>query len=97
ARVGRTAREGQVLAPAMRARGVFPDVAVKMTEVGESTGSLQEMLASVAEFYDEEVETTLDRFITLVEPILLIVMGLVIAALLLALYLPLFELSSVVH
>ena len=95
--VGQSVREGQGLAATMRARGVFPDVAVKMTEVGESTGSLQEMLASVAEFYDEEVETTLDRFITLVEPILLIVMGLVIAALLLALYLPLFELSSVVH
>ena len=95
--IGQSVREGQALAATMRARGVFPDVAVKMTEVGESTGSLQEMLASVAEFYDEEVETTLDRFITLVEPILLIVMGLVIAALLLALYLPLFELSSVVH
>jgi type IV pilus assembly protein PilC len=95
--VGQSVREGQSLAATMRTRGVFPDVAVKMTEVGESTGSLQEMLASVAEFYDEEVETTLDRFITLVEPILLIVMGLVIAALLLALYLPLFELSSVIH
>ena len=95
--VGRAVREGQGLAASMRARGTFPDVAVKMTEVGESTGSLQEMLASVAEFYDEEVATTLDRFITLVEPVLLIIMGLVIAALLLALYLPLFELSAVVR
>ena len=95
--IGRAVREGQGLAESMRARGAFPDVAVKMTEVGESTGSLQEMLASVAEFYDEEVATTLDRFITLVEPVLLIVMGLVIAALLLALYLPLFELSAVVR
>jgi type IV pilus assembly protein PilC len=94
--IGQSVREGQSLAATMRSRGTFPDVAVKMTEVGESTGSLQEMLASVAEFYDEEVETTLDRFVTLVEPVLLIVMGLVIAALLLALYLPLFELSSVV-
>jgi type IV pilus assembly protein PilC len=89
-------REGQGLAATMRATGTFPDVAVKMTEVGESTGALQEMLTSVAEFYDEEVETTLSRFITLIEPVLLIVMGLIIAALLLALYLPLFELSSVV-
>jgi type IV pilus assembly protein PilC len=93
----RAVREGQSLAAGMRASGSFPDVAVKMTEVGESTGSLQEMLASVAEFYDEEVTTTLDRFVTLVEPVLLIVMGLVIAALLLALYLPLFELSAVVR
>jgi type IV pilus assembly protein PilC len=94
--VAQAVREGQGMAATMRARGVFPDVAVKMTEVGESTGALQEMLTSVAEFYDEEVETTLGRFVTLIEPLLLIVMGLVIAALLLALYLPLFELSSVV-
>jgi type IV pilus assembly protein PilC len=53
------------------------------------------MLNSLADFYDEEVDTTLSRFVTLVEPILLVTMGLVIAALLLALYMPLFQLSSV--
>ena len=47
---------------------MFPDVAVKMVEVGESTGALQEMLNSLAEFYDEEIETEVARFITLVEP-----------------------------
>jgi type IV pilus assembly protein PilC len=89
-------REGQGLSATMRDRGVFPDVAVKMTEVGESTGSLQDMLNSLADFYDEELETSLERFVTLVEPVLLILLGIVIAALLLALYLPLFQLSSVV-
>ena len=89
-------REGQSLADTMRVRSVFPDVAIKMTEVGEATGALQDMLSSLAEFYDEEVETKLDRFVTLVEPVLLITMGIVIAGLLLALYLPLFQLSSVV-
>jgi type IV pilus assembly protein PilC len=89
-------REGQGLSATMRDRGVFPDVAVKMTEVGESTGSLQEMLNSLADFYDEDLETSLERFVTLVEPVLLILLGVVIAALLLALYLPLFQLSSVV-
>jgi type IV pilus assembly protein PilC len=89
-------REGQGLAPTMRVRGVFPDVAVKMTEVGEATGALQDMLNSVAEFYDEEIETNMDRFVTLVEPVLLITMGLVIAGLLLSLYLPLFQLTSVI-
>ncbi len=89
-------REGQSLADTMRVRTVFPDVAIKMTEVGEATGALQDMLTSLAEFYDEEVETKLDRFVTLVEPVLLITMGIVIAGLLLALYLPLFQLSSVV-
>ena len=78
-----------------RSRGVFPDVAVKMVEVGESTGALQEMLNSLAEFYDEEIETEVGRFITIIEPALLIFMGIIIAGVVLALYMPLFELSSV--
>ena len=76
--------------------GVFPDVAVKMVEVGESTGALQEMLNSLADFYDEEIETEVARFITLIEPVMLVIMGVVIAVVVLALYMPLFELSSVV-
>jgi type IV pilus assembly protein PilC len=92
---GHQVREGSSLAGAMLERRAFPDVAIKMVEVGESTGALQDMLNSLADFYDEEIETTLGRFVTLVEPILLVTMGLVIAALLLALYMPLFQLSSV--
>jgi type IV pilus assembly protein PilC len=88
-------REGESFAAALDARHVFPEVAVKMAEVGESTGALQEMLNTVADFYDEEISTTMDRFVTLVEPVLLIIMGLVIAGLVLALYMPLFQLSSV--
>jgi type IV pilus assembly protein PilC len=93
---GRRVREGQSLAAAMLARGVFPDVAVKMVEVGESTGALQEMLNSLAEFYDEEIETEVSRFVTLIEPLILVIMGVVIALVVLSLYMPLFELSSVV-
>jgi type IV pilus assembly protein PilC len=93
--VGRQVREGESFARALLTRGVFPDVAVKMVEVGEQTGALQEMLNSLAEFYDEEIETEVSRFITLIEPALLIVMGVVIAVVVLALYLPLFELTSV--
>jgi type IV pilus assembly protein PilC len=94
--VGRRVREGESFAASMADRGVFPDVAVKMAEVGEATGALQEMLNSLADFYDEEIETDLGRFVTLVEPILLVIMGFVIAGLLLALYMPLFDLSRVV-
>jgi type IV pilus assembly protein PilC len=75
---------------------VFPDVAVKMVEVGESTGALQDMLNSLAEFYDEEIETDVDRVTRLIEPVLLVVMGAVIALVVLAMYMPLFDLSSVV-
>jgi len=91
---GQQVREGRALATAMQDSGAFPDVSIKMVEVGESTGALQEMLNSLADFYDEEIDTNLGRFVTLVEPILLVMMGLVIAGLLLALYLPLFNLSS---
>jgi len=87
-------QEGQSFAVALAERGIFPDVAVKMVEVGESTGALQEMLNSLADFYDEEIETEVDRFIKLIEPALLVIMGMVIAAVVLALYMPLFELSS---
>jgi type IV pilus assembly protein PilC len=89
-------QEGQGFAAALRERAIFPDVAIKMVEVGESTGALQEMLNSLAEFYDEDIETEVSRFITLVEPVLLVFMGIIIAVIVLALYMPLFELTSVV-
>jgi type IV pilus assembly protein PilC len=94
--VRRRVQEGQSFAGALRARMVFPDVAVKMVEVGESTGALQDMLSSLAEFYDEEVETEVERVTKLIEPAMLVFMGIIIAAVVLALYLPLFELTSVV-
>jgi len=89
-------REGQGLAASLAARAVVPDVALKMVEVGESTGSLQDMLTSLADFYDEEVETSVSRFVALIEPALLVIMGIVIAGLVLSLYMPLFRLTSVV-
>lgn len=72
-------REGVSFSSALEARRVFPEVAVKMAEVGESTGALQDMLNTVADFYDEEISTSMERFVTLVEPVLLVMMGIVIA------------------
>ncbi len=95
--VSQEVREGQALSTSMASRAVFPSVAVKMVEVGESTGALQEMLNSVADFFDEEIETTLSRFMTLIEPLLLVIMGIIIAGLLLALYLPLLQMGAVVQ
>lgn len=94
AEITRQVREGQPLSVAMAAKGEFPDVSVKMVEVGEATGALQDMLNAVADFYDEDIETKLGRFLLLIEPVMLVVMGIVIAALLIALYLPVFQLSS---
>jgi type IV pilus assembly protein PilC len=90
-------REGRALAAAMDQSGAFPDVAIKMVEVGESTGALQEMLNSLADFFDEEIDTSLGRFVTLIEPTLLVIMGIVIAGLLLSLYMPLFQMSDALN
>jgi len=94
--VRRRVQEGQGFGAALRVRDVFPDVAIKMVEVGESTGALQDMLNSLAEFYDEEIETEVERVTRLIEPVLLVMMGIIIAGVVLALYMPLFDLSSVV-
>ncbi len=89
-------REGQSFAGTLLERQVVPDVGIKMIEVGESTGALTEMLNSLADFYDEEIDTEVARFVTIIEPAMLVFMGVVIAGIVLALYLPLFQLTSVI-
>ena len=95
ARSGRQrVREGQSFAGTLLERQTVPDVAIKMIEVGESTGALTEMLNSLADFYDEEIETEVGRFVTVIEPAMLVIMGVVIAGIVLALYMPLFQLDA---
>ncbi|MGH9384904.1 MAG: type II secretion system F family protein [Vicinamibacterales bacterium] len=94
--VAQRVREGQSFAGTLLDRQTVPDVAIKMIEVGESTGALTEMLNSLADFFDEEIETEVGRFVTLIEPALLVIMGIIIAMIVLALYMPLFQLSSVI-
>ncbi len=89
-------REGQSFSATLFERKTVPDVAIKMIEVGESTGALTEMLNSLADFYDEEIETDVARFVTVIEPAMLVFMGAVIAGIVLALYMPLFQLTSVI-
>jgi type IV pilus assembly protein PilC len=88
-------REGEPLWRSLDNTGVISDLAIEMIKVGESTGALTEMLANVSEFYDEEIEARLSRMVSAIEPIILVFMGIVIAVLLYAFYLPLFRLSSV--
>ena len=92
--VTREVKEGSALSAALGRRKVFPSVGLKMVEVGESTGALKEMLESVSDFFDEEIQTNLDRLMTLLEPALLILMGIVISAMLVALYMPLLQLGT---
>jgi type IV pilus assembly protein PilC len=88
-------REGEPLWRSLETTGVIGDLAVEMIKVGESTGALTEMLGNVSEFYDEEIEARLARIVAAIEPLILVFMGLIIAVLLYAFYLPLFQLSSV--
>jgi type IV pilus assembly protein PilC len=88
-----TVREGKGLAVSLGATKVFPELAVEMIEVGESTGALPQMLNSVAEFFEEDVQTNLTAAMSLIEPVILIVMGIVVVTILIALYLPIFQLG----
>ena len=87
-------REGQSLSRSLEPSGVVPEVAIEMIEVGESSGNLSEMLGHVADFYDEEVNTRLNQLFTYIEPILLMILAIIVAFVLIALYLPIFSLSS---
>ncbi|HXG59210.1 MAG TPA: type II secretion system F family protein [Thermoanaerobaculia bacterium] len=88
-------REGEPLWRSLESTGVISELAVEMIKVGESTGALTEMLANVSEFYDEEIEARLSRMVAAIEPVILVIMGGVIAVLLYAFYLPLFQLTTV--
>jgi type IV pilus assembly protein PilC len=84
-------REGQALYQALEDTGVVPDLTIDLVKVGEATGSLDEMLGNVSDFFDDEIETRIQRLLSLVEPLMLVFMGLIVSLLLIAMYLPLFS------
>ena len=90
-------REGQTLSRKPGAQNMFPDLSVEMIEVGESTGALPAMLNSVAEFYEEDVQTALGATMALIEPVILIIMAVFVGGVLISLYLPIFSLGSNIH
>ena len=87
-------REGKSLSQALLKTKVFPELATSMIEVGESTGALPQMLNSVAEFFEEDVQTALTAALSLIEPLILVVMGVVVVTIMIALYLPIFSLGQ---
>jgi len=93
---GKMVREGQTLSSSLAATGVFPALAVDMVEVGESTGALP-MLTSVAEFYEDDVNTRMTAVLSLIEPAIMIFMGIFVAFVLIALYLPIFSLADTIR
>src|SRR5207247_10673700 len=90
-------REGQTLSKSLEEQKMFPELSVEMIEVGESTGALPAMLNSVAEFYEEDVQTALGAAMALIEPVILIVMAVVVGGILISLYVPIFTLGSNIH
>ena len=90
-------REGQTLSKSLEQQKIFPDLAVEMLEVGESTGALPAMLTSVAEFYEEDVQTALGAAMALIEPVILIFMAVFVGGILISLYLPIFTLGTNMH
>ena len=88
---------GQRLQRAMEAQGIFPNMVVQMIAVGEEAGSLDEMAGKVATFYEAEVDNAVDAMSSLLEPLIMVILGVIVGGLVIAMYLPIFQLGNVVH
>jgi type IV pilus assembly protein PilC len=87
---------GQMMNVSMKETGLFPNMVVQMLSIGEETGSVDSMLSKVADFYEEEVDNMVDGLSSLMEPMIMAVLGVVIGGLVVAMYLPIFKMGSVV-
>ncbi|MCK5533656.1 type II secretion system F family protein [bacterium] len=87
-------REGERIAPPLRKSDAFPPMVVQMISVGEETGNLDTMLNKIADFYDQEVDAAVEGLTALVEPVIIVVMGIVVGAIVIAMFLPMFELGQ---
>ncbi len=87
--------QGDTIAEPLRRSQVFPPMVVQMIAVGEQTGALDEMLAKIADFYDDEVDTAVEQLTSVIEPIMIVVMGVMVGGMLVAMYLPMFKMASV--
>ncbi len=88
--------QGNTIADPLKACGVFPPMVTQMISVGEQTGALDEMLDKIANFYDDEVDTAVDALTSVIEPVMIVVMGTVVGGMLIAMYLPMFKLVTLV-
>ncbi len=97
AQVSQGVKEGEPLWSSLQKTGLMTHMAVEMVKVGEETGALEEMLKNISDFYDEEIDTNLTGILTIVEPVMLMIMGLIIATILLAMYYPLFSIYQTIQ
>ena len=87
---------GQALQLSMRQRNLFPHMVIQMTAIGEESGALDDMLAKVADFYEEDVDNAVDGLSSLLEPLIMVIIGTLVGGLVVAMYLPIFKLAAVV-
>jgi type IV pilus assembly protein PilC len=80
----------------MQNTGVFPSMAVQMTQIGEESGSLDSMLSKVADYYEREVDETVDALSSMLEPMIMVILGVLIGGIVVAIYMPIFKLGQVV-
>jgi type IV pilus assembly protein PilC len=87
---------GQSLQLAMKQRNLFPNMVIQMVAIGEESGALDDMLNKVADFYEEQVDNAVDAMSSLMEPIIMVILGVLIGGLVIAMYLPIFKMAAVI-
>ena len=90
-------KEGQSISGPLAASGVFPPMVTQMIMVGEESGELEEMLINVAKFYDQEVDRTVDNLTAIIEPLLMVFIGLTVGTMIIAMYLPIFNMVNLIQ
>jgi type IV pilus assembly protein PilC len=95
-RIKQDVSTGMQLNFSMRASGIFPNMAIQMTAIGEESGALDDMLDKVASFYETEVDNMVDNLTSLMEPFIMVVLGVIVGGLVIAMYLPIFQLGSAI-
>jgi type IV pilus assembly protein PilC len=88
--------EGRTIAEPLQETGIFPPMVVQMIAVGEATGALDAMLSKIADFYDDEVDTAVDAMTSLLEPVMMVFLGGIVGGMIIAMYLPIFKMASLV-
>ena len=95
-RARKSISEGKTIAEPLLETGIFPPMVVQMIAVGEATGALDAMLSKIADFYDDEVDAAVDAMTALLEPFMMVFLGGVVGGMIIAMYLPIFKMASVV-
>ena len=90
-------REGENIAEPLSKSGVFPPMVTRMIGVGEQTGELEKMLAKIADFYEEQVDTAVNGLTSLIEPIIIVFLGVIVGGIVAAMFLPIFKITQIIQ